>query len=52
MPGGDRRCRIDPLVDQDAGGVEKRLPGNAELPAVEGDDELAVQPRSVDVRRG
>src|SRR5258708_1943277 len=32
--------------------VEKRLPGNAELPAVEGDDELAVQPRPVAVESG
>ena len=45
-------ARIDAVGEQDAGGVEKRLPGNAELPAVEGNDELAVQSRSVAVEGG
>ena len=49
MPGGDRGLRIDAVGEQNAGGVEKRLPGNAELLAVEGNDELAVQSRSVAV---
>ena len=33
--------RVDAVGEQNAGGVEKGLPGNAELLAVEGNDELA-----------
>ena len=52
MPGGDRGLGRHALWEQDAGCVEKGLPGNAQLPAVEGDDELAVQPRTVAVKGG
>ena len=47
VPGHQRGLGIDPLGEQDAGGIEQWLPGDAKQPAIRASFELAVQPLTV-----